>query len=115
MRQLYPLIDSSDVIVFGTPVYWFGPTGPMKQFIDRLRPYYASRGLQGKKAILVSPANDGPKEADLLVEMLRRSFMHLGVRFAGSVLGTAYDRGDILKDEAAVEEAARIGRSLGMK
>jgi len=115
MREFYSILDSSDVIVFGTPIYWFGPTGTMKQFIDRLRPYYASRRLEGKKAILVSPANDGPKEADLLVGMLSRSFRHLGILFIGSVLGTAYDSGDIRNDVTAMEEAAGLGRSLGMK
>jgi len=25
----------SDCVIFGTPVYWFGPSGQMKCFIDR--------------------------------------------------------------------------------
>ncbi len=39
MQARHPLIDRADVIVFGTPVYWFGPSGQMKMLIDRLRPY----------------------------------------------------------------------------
>jgi hypothetical protein len=35
MRDIYPKIIESDVIVFGTPVYWYGPTALMKGFMDR--------------------------------------------------------------------------------
>ena len=36
MNNVYPLIINSEVLIFGTPVYWFGPTALMKAFIDRL-------------------------------------------------------------------------------
>ena len=35
MNRIYPKIIESDVIIFGTPVYWYGPTALMKGFIDR--------------------------------------------------------------------------------
>ena len=40
MQKLYPRLDAADAIVFGTPVYWCGPSGTMKQLLDRLRPYF---------------------------------------------------------------------------
>jgi multimeric flavodoxin WrbA len=30
MNTLYPTIIESDAIIFGTPVYWYGPTALMK-------------------------------------------------------------------------------------
>lgn len=30
MNNIYPKIIQSDVIIFGTPVYWYGPTALMK-------------------------------------------------------------------------------------
>lgn len=112
MQELYPMIDAADVLVFGTPVYWCGPTGIMKQFFDRLRPYFSNGKMKGKKAILVAPAGDGPDEADLLIEMFRRSFGYLDMEMVGQVLGRGYDRGDILKDEAAMSKAAELGKRL---
>jgi len=112
MQALYPLIDRADVIVFGTPVYWYGPSGPMKMLIDRLRPYFGSGRLEGKRAVVAAPAGDGPGEADLLVEMLRRCFAILKIEVAGVVLGTAYDRQEILADEAAMHTAKEIGAFL---
>jgi len=41
MNILYPKIDSADVIVFATPVYVDGVTGPMKNLIDRMLQGYS--------------------------------------------------------------------------
>ena len=112
MQAVYPLMDRADVIIFGTPVYWWGPSGPMKMLIDRLRPCYGSGLLEGKRAVVVAPAGGGPDEADLLVEMFRRTFETLKVEFAGVVLGKAYDREEILADKAAMHAARGIGASL---
>ena len=35
MNDLYPKLAAADILVFGTPVYWYGPTAVMKAFIDR--------------------------------------------------------------------------------
>lgn len=112
MQELYPRLDAADVIVFGTPVYWYGPSGTMKHLVDRLRPYYANGRLKGKKAILTAPAGDGPTEGDLLTEMFRRCLECLKVEFVGQVLGTAYDPKDILADKKAMKQAVAIGASL---
>ncbi|HMK93989.1 MAG TPA: flavodoxin family protein [Candidatus Limnocylindrales bacterium] len=30
MQRLYPKLDEADVIIFGTPLYWYGPSAKMK-------------------------------------------------------------------------------------
>lgn len=112
MQELYPLLDSASVIVFGTPVYFCGPSGPMKLLMDRLRPYFANGRLRGKRALLVAPAKDGPPEADLLTEMFCRSCGFLGMEFAGCIAGTAYDRGDIRSDREAMARLESWGAAL---
>lgn len=112
MPSIYAALQAADLIVFATPVYWFGPTGPMKQLLDRLRPYYANRALSGKGAVLVAVAGDGPAQADLLEDLVRRSLGALDVSYLGSVLATGYDRGDVLRDTAALDAAASLGASL---
>ncbi len=109
MREVYPRLDVAEVLVFGTPIYWFGPTGPMKTLLDRLRPYVANHLLRGKRALLVAPAGDGPGDADLTVEMFRRSLNYLEVELTDTVLATAYDRGDVQRDPGAMAKAVRLG------
>ena len=112
MLSVYRAIDAADVLVFGTPVYWCGPTGPMKLLLDRMRPYFANRRLAGKGAVLVAPAQEGPAEAKLLSEMMRRSFGFLDMRWLGEIFATAYDLGDVQHDVKALEAAASLGESL---
>ena len=61
MQSLYSLIDGADTFIFGTPVYWWGPSGPMKMLIDRLRPYYGSGRLEGRRGAVVAPAAERAK------------------------------------------------------
>ena len=112
MQEVYKVLDDSDVVVFGTPVYWYGPTAQMKVVVDRLRPYFTNHRMDGKRAVIVAPAGDGPGDADLLVEFFRRVCTTLHMEFAGVVLGTAYDRGEILVDFEAMEAATTVGASL---
>jgi multimeric flavodoxin WrbA len=112
MQELYPKIDQADLLIFGTPNYWYGPTAKMKQFIDRLRPYIASGKLKGKKALVVIPAADGPEACGPMVEMFRKSFDYLGVQFAGKILVTAYEKAEIRENEKELKRAFNLGASL---
>ncbi|MBD3171962.1 hypothetical protein GF326_05770 [Candidatus Bathyarchaeota archaeon] len=51
---MYDTLYKSDLIIFCKPVYFYGPPGPMKTFIDRLRPYIANKKFMDKKGILVA-------------------------------------------------------------
>jgi multimeric flavodoxin WrbA len=53
MPETYPRLERADLIVFGTPVYWYGPTAKTKLLIDRIRPFIASGKLKGKRGIVV--------------------------------------------------------------
>jgi len=97
MRKIYGSLDDADVIIFGTPVYFYGPTGPMKTLIDRLRPYIANKKLNGKKGILVVPSEEGPICTEPLVELYKMSFHYLGVEYLGAVLATAYEKAEVLE------------------
>jgi len=112
MKKIYPKMVKADLIIFGTPNYWNGPTGKMKLLIDRMRPFVPSRKLKGKKWVIVSPSGEGPNSCRLLVEMLRLSCDYLGMKFAGKVLAKAYEKGEILKNQKALEKAYKLGTSL---
>ncbi len=112
MKKIYPKMEKADLIIFGTPNYWNGPTGKMKLLIDRMRPFVQSRKLKGKKWVIVSPSGEGPNSCRLLIEMLRLSFDYLGMKFAGKVLAKAYEKGEILKNQKALEKAYDFGISL---
>lgn len=97
MKNIYSLLEESDVLVFGTPIYWFGPTAQMKLLIDRLRPFYYNKKLRGKQAALLLPAGSGEGDCDLCIQMFRRIFSALEIKYLDAVTARAYDIGDIQK------------------
>ncbi len=112
MQQIYPKMEEADILIFGTPVYWYGPTGKMKLFIDRMRPFIASRKMQGKRAVLVAPSEEGPKACKALLEMFRMSFEYLGMEFVDSILSTAYERAEVSANTEDLNRAYKLGISL---
>ncbi|WP_331280113.1 flavodoxin family protein [Alicyclobacillus macrosporangiidus] len=112
-------VMAHDTLVFATPVYWYGMSGLMKNFIDRwsqsLRdPRYDFRQVMGKKsACVVLVGGDDPRIKALpLVEQFRYIFDFMGMRFTGYVVGEANRPGDILSDAAAMYEASLLNARL---
>jgi multimeric flavodoxin WrbA len=112
MSEIYPRLEEADLIVFGTPVYWYGPTGKMKLFIDRLRPFIASEKLKGKRGVVVTPSEEGESCSGPLMEMLCMSFKYLGMAYAGSILAKAYERGEVKDNEEDLKRAYELGATL---
>ncbi len=112
MTWLYPKLEEADVIVFGTPLYWYGPTGKMKLMLDRLRPYSASKKLKDKRAVLVVPSEEGAPACTPLVNMFELSFQYLEMALAGKILATASEKAEVRKQPQTLDEAFALGKSL---
>jgi multimeric flavodoxin WrbA len=117
MNEVYEKIIQSDIIIFGTPVYWYGPTALMKCFIDRFV-YFNCPGnrakIRGKSAVIAVPfEEENPGTADLLVKFFEKSLRYLEMKLVGKILVPGVGRrGDILKRLDHMEEAYELGRGL---
>lgn len=111
-NKMYNLLDNADVIVFGTPIYWFGPTAQMKALLDRLRPYYVNRKLEGKKAAIILPAASGMPDCDLTIRMFKRIFKALGIEFLRVITSEVYDAGDVVNDIKALHAINELSASI---
>jgi multimeric flavodoxin WrbA len=112
MQKIYPKMAAADLIIFGTPMYWYGPTAKMKMLMDRMRPFVANGKLKEKKAIVVVPSAEGPKACDPMIEIFRLSFKYLKMEFVGTVLAKAFDKGAVAADQTVMNEAYELGASL---
>ena len=112
MQVLYSKLEGADVIVFGTPLYWYGTSGKMKLVIDRLRPFVASEKLKGKKAIVVVPSEEGAHACNFLFEMLKLSFKYLDVALTDKLLVKAYEKAEVSKQPEALKNAFELGKKL---
>ena len=60
MQMLLPKFKEADVIVWASPVYYAGITGPLKNLMDRLLPLFMQEGeSKGLKIVLVSTVGHG--------------------------------------------------------
>jgi len=120
MNNLYPKIFESDVIVWGTPVYWYGPTALIKAFLDRL--FYVTSPnnlpkIQGKSAVLVIPFQENNIEiATPIVKMFEKSFKYIKMDIVEKlIVPGVFKKGDVLKKEDVLEQAKKIGKKIGRK
>jgi multimeric flavodoxin WrbA len=120
MNEIYDKIIDSDVIVFGTPVYWYGPTALMKAFIDRFVYFNCPENrekIRGKEAVIAVVFEEERVEtASLVEEFFRRSLDYLEMNLRGRIVVPGVsDKGDILKKKASLAAGCETGRKIGAK
>ncbi len=112
MQMLYPKLEEADVVVFGTPLYWYGPSAKMKLLMDRLRPYIASKKLKGKKAVLVIPSEEGADACNFAVGMFNLSTKYLEMDLVSVLLPKAFERAEVKEQREVMHEARMIGKHI---
>ncbi len=119
MDQVYRKIADAGVIVFGTPVYWYGPTALMKAFIDRFVYFNCELNrpmVRGKGAILAIPfEEEDPQTVAPLVAFFEKSLTYLEMTILGSVIVPGVTRrGEVIKKTDFIRQASALGRASVM-
>ena len=115
MAEVKQYVLESDLMVYATPIYWYGPSGQMKLFMDRSIAFedggFNSR-IRGKKAVtLMTCGDETPGAFTQTREMLEKTFNLLGLTWAGNVEATGcHDKGPV--KQKFLEEAKNLARSL---
>lgn len=117
MRPIYQAIIQSDVIIFGTPVYWYGPTALMKAFIDRFVYFNCPENRQkikGLSAVLAIPFEEDDLEtARGVVEFFEKSLAYLEVELLGQIIVPGVgEKGAIRSKSQSLQQAYNLGRKL---
>lgn len=119
--QIIELIKQHDLLLFATPLYWYGMSGLLKNFIDRwsesLRdPCLNFRSEMGtKKAYVVITGSDKPLLKALpLVEQFNYIFEFLDIDFQGYIIGEGNKPGEVLNDSLAMTQARELNTILSI-
>lgn len=108
-----PHLITADMIVFATPMYYFGMSSQLKSVIDR---FYALTGQIRKKykktAFLMTYSDTSPEEAEPMLSHYRNMIAHMGWEDAGTVVAPGVGPAGAVKTTGYGEEAYRLGKNV---
>ncbi len=113
MSALLTQMEQSHVWIWGTPVYWHGPTGQFKTFLDRC--YSRVHGLKktrnARQAILVIPLADNAGIARHTVGMLTTSLKGITEEVLATIIAPGvWESGAVRNYPDVLAAARRAGR-----
>jgi len=114
--SLMDKVLESDCVVFGTPLYWFGPPAQMKAFMDRwvCRMVFDEQTfrdrMKGKRCLLAVPHQDTDLSgAEHLFAMMEKTFEFMEMAYLGKIQTVAWRRFEAGQDEVALKHAFELG------
>ncbi len=118
MRKIYKMILESEGLIIATPIYWYSPSGLVKNFIDRLTVfenmiYVTGRSwVEGKTAGVIAVGNDsGSIQTIASIQVTLNS---MGFVIPPWSLAYFHRMGDVLEDDNACIDAYNVGRVVAL-
>lgn len=111
--QVRPRLIEADMVVFVTPMYYFGFSAQLKNVIDR---FYAINGrIKGapkKTAFLMAYADTNPKEAEAMLLHYRTLADYLGWENMGTVVAPGVWTAGSIRNTRYGDDAYKLGKNL---
>ena len=93
MKDVLKEIDKYDILVIGSPVYWYTVGGMLKTFIDRLYMLPEAEALRGKKLYLFAQGSAPSSDTVKAIEFLSNRLSYLmGMELKGVVTDSSDGR-----------------------
>lgn len=112
-EELRPRLVEADMVVFATPMYYFGIFAQMKSVIDR---FYAINGQikdnPKKAAFLMTYADTAKKEAEPMLLHYNTLLEYLGWESVGTVVASGVWTAGSVKNTSYGQQAYQLGKSL---
>ena len=99
-----------EVLVIGSPTYYYDVCGHLKNFIDRTYSLYHDRKLAGRRGVAV--AVQAQKGANRTIQTIEGFLSSHEFSSMGSVKGSGYEEGAVMNDEEAVRKAQKVGDKI---
>ncbi len=100
----------ADLIILGSPIYWWGPPGVLKDFIDRTHGFYPDETrFRGRRVALISvAAQSGYPSHEHIMSWLR----HYGAEYVAKVRLRARELGELEGKPREMEKLEDFARTL---
>ncbi|MEL7635445.1 MULTISPECIES: flavodoxin family protein [Sporomusa] len=113
MEKLNPLLLSADMVVFVTPLYYFGMSSQIKIAIDRFYANNSALRAQPKKFAVLATCGD---QEDWTFDALKLHYESLGKYLNWELIGSVYAEGVYVREDiensSYPERAYEFGSSL---
>ncbi len=111
-EKILPQLLDSDIIIFATPLYWYGMSGHMKTFFDRWSQYlrderFDLKGeLSKKKAyVVVTGGANAPITALPLIQQFQYIFDFVDMKFEDYIIARGVKPEEVSQDQLALQKA----------
>lgn len=113
MEPLREKILSSDMLVFVTPLYYYGMSAQLKAAVDRFCAFNSSLTAKRMRSALIAAAWNGDSWTfDVLTAHYRTLVRYLSFRDQGMILGKGCGTPAMTAASPYMKEAYELGRSL---
>ena len=123
MPEAFERYLGADVVVYATPLWWYGMSSWMKAFLDRFFCFTTASApghdeirerIVAKKAVLVMSAEERyPASVAGVVHQVQELSRYLHHELVGVVVGVGNSRGEVVRDPAdPVARARELGARL---
>jgi len=120
MPEIHKKILEADAVIHSVPVYFWSMTAQMKAYLDRWCAFFDAQWkwhkayypqMKGKRIGLITVCGDmNVHTADPIVHAFKNTADFTKLRWIGTVMASATDKGEIAGNEAAKREAFELGR-----
>lgn len=102
LELLVDKMHSANLLVIGAPIYWYGPPGVFKNFIDRTHAFYPDKmRFKGKKiAIITIAADSGFSSHEKIMSWMKR----YGANYVKWLRILAREKGEITEKPDEMEK-----------
>jgi multimeric flavodoxin WrbA len=108
--EIMEKVLDAEVLVIGSPTYYYDLSGHLKNFIDRSYSLYHQRRLAGRKAVAVAVCSN--KGGDRTIQTIEGFLNSHEFSYLGHVRGKGYLAGEVANDARAMKSAEKIGRRI---
>lgn len=120
MTDIQKKILDAYAIIHASPVYFWTMTAQMKAYLDRWCVFFDSEWrwqkefypkMRGKRIGLITVCGDtNVHTADPIVHSFKSTVDMTKMHWLGAVMASASDKGDIVTNEAAIQQAFELGK-----
>ena len=110
-QKLLPRLLEADLVVFVTPLYYFGMSAQLKTVLDRFYSRHTELTASKKKAALLATAgSDWDWTMTALAQHYQSLVKYLGWEDVGTVLAAGCGSRELVERSAFPEQARRLGQ-----